>query len=407
VIQVLEFYLHYRQFQTYLRKEVPQHIKPLNITQEEFEAAQSYGYDKSVFGFVKMIFDYVFTLVVFFGILPWFWDLSASVMKFLNLSLDNEIIRSLVFIILFMLLNKVISIPFELYSIFVIEAKHKFNNQTFSLYLYDLFVGIAIQILFACPILAGFIKLIQWGGDSFYIYVFSFILVVQIAMIYIFPTFIQPLFNKFEPLQEGELKTRIEELAKSVSFPLTKIYVMDGSKRSDHSNAYFYGFWNNKRIVLYDTLQKKVDDNEIIAILCHELGHWKFNHMLKMLFITEIHIYILLYLFSFFIHTPALYTSFGFNDQPIIIGFILFSTVYSPVDNIISFIMHIVSRKHEFEADSFASHHHYTQQLKSGLIKLHTENKSNVDPDKWYAIYHYSHPPLLERLMALKDDKGD
>jgi len=151
-------------------------------------------------------------------------------------------------------------------------------------------------------------------------------------------------------------------------------------------------------------LKRKQNHDEILAVLCHELGHWKKNHMIKMLLITEIHTFFLLYLFSLFLHTKELYVSFGFNDQPIIIGFILFSLVYSPIENVMSFLMHVISRKHEFEADNYASYYNYTKELKSGLIKLHTENKSPLDPDKLYAIYHYSHPPLLERLEALKED---
>jgi len=353
----------------------------------------------------RWLLIFFLNLLLFCGFLPWIWDISADVLVFLELTLDYEIIRSLIFVLIFMFLSKIISIPFDLYSTFVIEAKHEFNKQSFSLYFYDLFMEMILAVVIITPIVSGFIKLIQWGGTHFYIHVFLFLLVVQVIMLYLIPNVIQPLFNKFVPLEEGELKKRIEELAKKLSFPLKEIFVMDGSKRSDHSNAYFFGFWKNKRIVLFDTLLQKVNQDEIIAVLCHELGHWNYSHMLKMLFITEIHTFILLYLFSLFIHTQELYNSFGFHDKPIIIGFILFSLVYSPIENIMSFFMHVISRKHEFEADVFACLQNYGADLISGLIKLHKVNKSNIDPDKWYAMYHYTHPPLLERINALEELK--
>ncbi|CAG8790967.1 5335_t:CDS:2, partial [Racocetra persica] len=176
----------------------------------------------------------------------------------------------------------------------------------------------------------------------------------------------------------GELRERIEELASRIEFPLKKLYKIDGSKRSSHSNAYFYGFFKNKRIVLYDTLIEQADTGEILAIVGHELGHWYLNH------------------------TVRLYISFGFDSRPILIGFILFQFIYSPIENLFTFLMNIKSRQHEFEADAYSKKLGYGAQLRSGLIKIQLKNLSNLNNDKWYSAYHFSHPPLPERLSALE-----
>jgi STE24 endopeptidase len=167
------------------------------------------------------------------------------------------------------------------------------------------------------PIIALVLKIIIWGGEHFWFYVWAFIFSVSLVLLWIYPTWIAPLFNKFTPLEEGPLRTAIEELAKKVGFPLTKIFVVDGSTRSAHSNAYFYGFFKNKRIVIYDTLIKQVDQEGIVAILGHELGHYKLSHNLKNLVISQFHILMFLYLFSLTLHTKELYRSFGFDTQPV------------------------------------------------------------------------------------------
>jgi len=246
------------------------------------------------------------------------------------------------------------------------------------------------------------INIIKWGGPYFYIWTWSFLLLFSLFMMTIYPNVIAPLFNKFTPLEEGELKNAIEKLAASIHFPLTKLFIVDGSKRSGHSNAYFYGFFKNKRIVLYDTLLQQMELKEIVAVLAHELGHWSSNHVLKMLIISEIHLFISFWLFGQITNWDAMYTSFGFDSKPTIIGLILFfQFIMSPVDHVLSFLMNILSRKFEFEADGFAVKLGYSSELRNGLIKLNAENMGNTNPDKWYSTYHYSHPPLLERLKAI------
>ena len=219
-----------------------------------------------------------------------------------------------------------------------------------------------------------------------------------------------PLFNKFTPLEEGVLRTRIEALASSLAFPLTKLFVCDGSKRSSHSNAYFFGFFNSKRIVLFDTLLEQATNDEIVAILGHELGHWKLWHTAQGFIIQQLYTFSLFYVFGRCMHDPELFASFGFatsgnkEQLPVVIGFLLFSsTVWAPVDHFLSFLVTLNTRKNEFQADAFAVDLGHAPGLQSGLTKLAIENLSNMNPDPLYSAYHYSHPPLLERLHAITE----
>lgn len=194
-----------------------------------------------------------------------------------------------------------------------------------------------------------------------------------------------------EPLPEGPLRSAVEELAKEVEFPLTALYQVDGSKRSDHSNAYMYGFFKNKRIVLYDTLLKQCSNNEITSILGHELGHWKYSHTVKMLGLHQIRLFVMFYFFSLIIKTKAVYEAFGFYDQmPVLIGFIIFGLIWTPIEFFLTFFQNYLSRKFEYEADLFALELKRAEGLKSGLINIHKENKTGLNFDEWYVSFCFS-----------------
>ncbi|KAK3089553.1 hypothetical protein FSP39_004574 [Pinctada imbricata] len=312
------------------------------------------------------------------------------------------------------------------------------------------------------PILALLIYIIQIGGDYFFIYAWLFVFIVMIVMITVYADYIAPLFDNYTPLHEGDLRTKIEELAASIKFPLTKIYVVDGSRRSAHSNAYFYGFFKNKRIVLFDTLiedykppkeegkseekedasgtkaeeveksdeneekpSEKVQDaedesgkdkekkkktgcntDEILAVLAHELGHWKLNHILKNLVISQVNLFLCFLVFASLFKRQELFSAFGFETQPILIGLmIIFQFIFSPYNEILSFLMTALSRKFEFQADAFAKTLRRASELKSALIKLNKDNLGFPVTDWLYSAWTYSHPPLLERMKAL--DKTD
>jgi len=324
-------------------------------------------------------------------------------MKTWGFSEEYEVCISLVFVTLVSLYNMVLALPFELYHTFVLEEKHGFNKMTLSLFITDKIKMIGLSFVFGVPILSAFLHIVKWGGQYFYLYVWVFIFAVQMLLVTIYPTLIQPCFNKMDPVPPGELRTAVEDLAKSIVFPLTKLFIMDGSKRSGHSNAYFFGFCKNKRIVLFDTLVNQTDVKEVVAVLGHELGHWKLNHTVKMLAINNLHILFQFWLFGQVLSNKQLYLDFGFDSMPTLIGFMLFQYILSPVDTFWTFVMNLITRIHEFQADAFAVKLGHGDSLGKGLIKLQLENLGNMNPDKWYSTYHYSHPPLVERLQAINE----
>jgi len=402
-VYALETYLDLRQRKKLQETKVPPQIEAI-ISEEKFHKSQAYGLDKSTFGLLTGLFSQVEnTVILLVGAMPWMWKFSENVaVTYFGLTKEHEIVISLIFTGIVAFLETIIHLPFSLYSTFVIEEKHGFNKQTLGLFFIDLIKSLAIGIAIGTPLISLLITIIKWGGPLFYLYTWIFLFAVTLVMITIIP-YIQALFNKFEPLPAGDLKTNIEKLASKINFPLTELWVVDGSKRSGHSNAYFYGFFKRKRIVLYDTLLKQLNESEVLAVLCHELGHWQFSHTLKLMLIGQIHLFISLYLFGLAVNWDELYVSFGYLDsKPTIVGLMLFfQFVMGPVDHVISFLLNGLSRRFEYQADSYARKMNYSEALKSGLIKISTENLGNLNPDPLYSTYHYSHPPLVERLNAI------
>ena len=289
------------------------------------------------------------------------------------------------------------------------------------------------------PLVAAIIKIVYWGGDFFFLYLWAFVVGFTLFMMILYPEFIAPLFDKYTPLPEGELRTEIEKLAASIDFPLYKLFVVEGSKRSSHSNAYFYGFFKFKRIVLFDTLleenernklkteeelkeqeekdkdkdEKEVEkdkkkgcsNDEILAVLGHELGHWKLNHVLKNIMISEVHILAMFALFGYLYSHQALYAAFGFNDgeRPVLIGMmIILQFITAPYNAVLDFAMTALSRRFEFQADEFAVNLGRAEKLQSALIKLNNDNLGFPIYDWLFSAWHHSHPPILERLAVLR-----
>jgi len=374
-----------------------------------FVDAQAYGMDKVNFSIISSIYG-TFEGISFLllGFIPWAWDVSANwaESKFGWTETGNEIKVSLIFLFLVTIIGTITELPFEVYSTFQIEKKHGFNKQTPKLFITDKIKSLILTCLIGGPFVSLLLKIIMWGGEHFYVYVWAFTFCFSVFMMTIVPVFIMPLFNKYEPLQDGPLKTQIYELAGRLKYPLTKLFVMDGSKRSSHSNAFMFGFGKNKRIVLFDTLLEQVHDDEILAILGHELGHWKLGHTLANFAITQIYMGAAFYCFSLCYTSHDLYRAFGFDGDerpiPTIIALMLFfQTLWAPVDKVLSFFLTIFSRVNEFAADKFSVDLGMSAQLQSGLCKIHLENLGAMCPDRWYSTYHYSHPPLVERLSAM------
>lgn len=393
----IKFYVALRQLRSY-SNTAPRPELAAIVSKEEFAKAQAYGYDKLNFGLKKDVLDFsIEVLIITYQLLAYVWNILGSYF-------DNDLYRSLALALVLLLIDRIQSLPFELYSIFVIEEKHGFNKQTISLFIKDQIKSFLLTIVIGGPILAGLLKIIEWGGEYFYIYVWAFLTTVILIFSAFLHDLIAPLFNTFTPLEEGSLRAKIQSLAERLKFPLTQIFVVDGSKRSEHSNAYFFGFWKKKRIVLFDTLlkeEKGVSEDEIVAVVTHELGHWYHNHFLRNIVILQISLLAQFYLFGQVMYNQTLYSAFGFEKQSIFIGLVLFGHLYTPVNFVLSLLTVKLSRYHEFQADSFAKKLDYASLLKSGLIKLLTKNASNMDPDPVFSSFYFSHPPLLERISKL------
>lgn len=381
---------------------------------DKFTKSQLYGTDKINFQMICALYNLVeAVLFVLLGFMPYLWDMSVTLgERYVSWNQkDDEIKISLIFLLLTTIVGLITGLPFEIYSTFYIEKKHGFNKQTLRLFFSDKIKSTVLTFLIGGPFVAALLKIIKWGGDYFYIYVWTFMCIFSIVMMTLVPVFIMPLFNKYEKLPDSELKTRIYALADTLKYPLTKLFVMDGSKRSSHSNAFMFGFGRNKRIVLFDTLMEQVSDDEILAILGHELGHWKLGHTLANLVVTQTYMGAAFYSFSLCYTSSGLYRAFGFTDgidHPVatmIALLLFFQTIWAPVDKILSFATTLFSRYNEFAADTFSANLGMSAELQTGLCKISLENLGSMCSDPWYAVYHYSHPPLVQRLSAMMESE--
>lgn len=313
------------------------------------------------------------------------------------------IITGLIFTVVLMFLKLIISLPFSVYSTFVIEEKFGFNKMTPGLFVIDLIKSIAVSSVLGGMLLALILFLLKSGGAYAWLFCWGASILFLVMVQYIVPTWIMPLFNKFTPLEEGTLKKAIFEYADSIKFSLSNIFVMDGSKRSSKSNAFFTGFGKNKRIVLYDTLIKEQTDEELVSVLAHEMGHFKKKHILKRLGMTILQMGIIFYLMNIFISHEGLFHAFFMEEVSIYAGLIFFGMLYSPIDFFLSFFLMASSRKDEFQADRFAAETlKESRSLISALKKLSSNNLSNLTPHPFYVLLNYSHPPVLDRIRALK-----
>ncbi|XP_064784679.1 CAAX prenyl protease 1 homolog [Oncorhynchus masou masou] len=437
-VYLWEAYLSYRQRRIYrLTMHVPQELGKIMDT-DTFEKSRLYQLDKSNFSFWSGLYSETEgTLILLFGGIPFVWKVAGTVTARFGLGPEYEIFQSLSFLILATLFSAFTGLPWSIYNTFVIEEKHGFNQQTLGFFLKDAVKKFIVTQCILLPVTSLLLYIIKIGGDFFFIYAWLFTLGVSLVLVTIYADYIAPLFDKFTPLPEGELKEEIESMSKSISFPLTKVYVVEGSKRSSHSNAYFYGFFKNKRIVLFDTLledysplnkegepetdtltedksklkNKKQGCNnpEVLAVLGHELGHWKLGHTVKNIVISQMNSFLCFFLFAVLIGQKELFMAFGFyNSQPTLIGLmIIFQFIFSPYNEVLSFCLTVLSRRFEFQADSFARGMGRASELCSALIKLNKDNLGFPVADWLFSMWHYSHPPLLERLRALGSTKQD
>ena len=367
---------------------------------ESYAKARNYARDKGVVANLTSWLSFVLIVFVLFsGVVGIFdrWVLQLT---------DNEIVASLIFFGIVGFLSSLISIPFGIYSTFVIEERYGFNKTTPKIFILDLIKSWFLSTVLGGGILALIIFIYEKTGSLFWFLAWMVVVSFTIFFSFFYSILIVPLFNKQKPLEDGELRTAIIDFADKVGFVANKIFVIDGSKRSTKANAYFTGFGKQKRIVLYDTLINDHTTEEVVAVLAHEVGHNKLKHTILGLVMGIIQTGLMFYILSLFISPDATTFSIAgevFNTQPSFhIGILIFGLLYSPLSMIISLIMNAVSRRNEYAADAFAAKNYDGQALGNALIKLSGDNLSNLRPHPSNVFFYYSHPTLLQRLDALR-----
>ncbi len=322
--------------------------------------------------------------------------------QFVRSVTTSPILMALLFFGILTFATSLISLPFTIYSTFVIEEKYGFNKMTWKIFILDLLKGLLLSAILGGGILSLIIFVYMKMPDHFWWIAWLIVSALTIFFAMFYTSLIVPLFNKLTPLEEGDLKKEISDYAQKVNFPLTEIFVIDGSKRSTKANAYFSGLGPKKTIVLFDTLIKEQTKEELTAVLAHEVGHFKEKHVLKSLAISLIQIAILFLVFGKVCSSPLLHQALGVSEGSFHIALIGFSLLYSPISIFTGIAMNALSRKNEFEADAFAKKTYGGSDLISALKKLTISNLSNLTPHPWYVFVHYSHPPVLERIKMLK-----
>jgi STE24 endopeptidase len=326
----------------------------------------------------------------------------ALVDNFARTFSTNAVIISLVFFGIIGFASEIINIPFGYYDVFVIEKKYGFNTMTIRTFITDHIKSWFLALLVGVPVLG----LITWfyykTGKNFWLYAWGLITLFSVIINLFYSELIVPLFNKQIPLPEGSLRSLIEIFSQKTGFILRNIYIIDGSKRSTKANAYFSGFGPKKRIVLYDTLQKELSEEEIVAVLAHEIGHYKKKHVLLNLIFSVLITGLMLFLLSVVVNSPSLSQALGSKNASFHLGLIVFGILYSPLSLIIGLLTNYVSRKNEFAADRFVRENFKPEVLATALKKLSVKNLSNMMPHPAYVFFHYSHPPLLGRLEKLE-----
>jgi STE24 endopeptidase len=445
LVYLFSSYLDIRQRRVYQNtKTLPKEAEHL-MDEETFQKSRLYSLDKKNYSLIKGFYDMVqVSIILYFNVMPWLWLKCVAWMNDFGWNgREYEVTTSMLYMTIVILFMFVEGLPWSVYYHFILEERHGFNKQTATFFIKDTLKGIILSFVLALPLTAAILHIIHWGGPHFYVYVWSFVFLFSIFMMFIYPDFIAPLFDRYVTLPEGELKTEIETMAASIQFPLTKLYVVEGSKRSNHSNAYLYGFWKNKRIVLFDTLiegfvmppkegeqppQKEESKSllvtekeeerekirrkgcqcpEILAVLGHELGHWKKSHVWCHMILSEINLFIMFFAFGLLLNNHTIYAAFGFSEEgnvaPTLLRLmIVFQFIFMPYSTLLQCFTTWLTRCMEFQADRFAVEEmRRGEALKTALIKLGKDNLSFPVNDTWYSAFNFDHPPVIERARAI------
>tara|TARA_B100000809_G_C15090924_1_gene513166 strand:- start:474 stop:1679 length:1206 start_codon:yes stop_codon:yes gene_type:complete len=361
----------------------------------QYKKSQAYKKTNYKFGFWSSLFSLALTL----GFL--IFDGFEYVDNIARQYSENPIIIALIFFGIIMLASDIISTPFSYYKTFVIEERFGFNKTTKKIFVFDKIKGLLMMAIIGGGILALIIWFYQQTQELFWLYAWGIVTLFTVFMNLFYSKLIVPLFNKQTPLEDGTLRDKISEYAASVGFNLDKIFIIDGSKRSTKANAYFSGFGSEKRVILYDTLVSELNEEEIVAVLAHEVGHYKKKHIIFNLVASIGLTGLTFYVLSVFISNPLLSNALGVEMASFHVGLIAFGLLYSPISEVTSLVMNQLSRKFEYQADDYAKNTYKVEPLVTSLKKLSKNSLSNLTPHPAYVLMHYSHPTLLERVRNL------
>jgi STE24 endopeptidase len=377
------------------RSAVPDAFKD-KVSLEAHQKAADYTIEKGKLGIIDGVIGVILLLLLTLG------GVMNAFFSFWSNQVDSVLVAGIAATASIFLLMTLIELPISYYQTFVIEEKYGFNKSTHAQFIKDHLLQLGLGAIIGLPIFALILWVMDSVGTTWWFWAWVIIMSFSLLMSWLFPTVIAPLFNKFTPMQEGSLKERIQDLLTRCGFNSKGIFIMDGSKRSGHGNAYFTGIGNNKRIVFFDTLVDSLDEEELEAVLAHELGHFKRKHVIKMLIATAIMSLISLAILGWLVDKPWFFNGLGIEQSSNAAALILFMLV-SPV---FTFFMQPISayfqRKFEFEADDFAAENAKATKMISGLVKLYEENASTLTPDPLYSAFHYSHPPAAIRIAHLE-----
>ena len=392
-------YINHRNW----KDEIPNELKDF-YDKEKYKKAKNYALSKNKISLFSssLSFLLVISLIVFngYGIIDQFVSFNLS-KSFESLQISSNFIQSGVFFLILFILNSIISIPFSYYNTFVIEEKFGFNKTTKLTFFIDIIKSTLLSFFIGGILLFLALYLYENLNDGFWLWLWIGLSLLMILINMFYADLIVPIFNKLTPLDDGELRNKIEKYSKDVGYLLKNIYVIDGSKRSTKANAFFSGLGPRKTIALYDTLIEKHTENELVAVLAHEVGHFKKKHIFSGLIMSIIQIGIMSFFFELCLKLPEISIALGGLESSFHLGLVGFSIIFSPISILSGIIMNYNSRKNEFEADAYAKETFNGEDLSLALKKLSVDSLSNIYPHPLYVFFHYSHPPLIQRLRAL------
>ena len=374
--------------------EIPESLKDY-YDKERYLKAKEYKKARGKISLISSLMSIVITLAIlmsgFYGIVSdYIFEIYSS-----------SFLHSGFFFLFFYLINLFVSIPISYYSTFVIEEKFGFNKTTNKIFIIDLIKGLFVSIIIGGALLAAALFIYDYFNNGFWLWLWLVLSVFTLFMSMFYTSLIVPIFNKLSPLEDGSLKEKIQKYSDNIGYSLKNIFIIDGSKRSSKANAYFSGIGPKKTIALFDTLVEKHTEEELVAVLAHEVGHYKKNHIKQGMFLSVIQIGLMCFLFELCTKLPEITIALGADIPAFHLGLIGFSFLFSPIGLITGIFTNILSRKNEFEADEYAKETYDGESLKLALKKLSVDSLSNLYPHPFYVFIHYSHPPLLERLKAL------